>query len=168
MSPPLPAPARARRRISVLIAVVLGLQVVAGFRVLCLPKAVAGESWRVCCAPDLWPFLDYNMYDRAWYPGHDFAWYVLVGVEADGRESVITPADMGVDFERWRRWGVAAFLRGDAAAVQPFVDGLRDPRAFVTLRLEDHRRVLGEDGRLTVEPARRRRKLAVVDGRVVP
>jgi len=147
---------------------VLVLQVVAGFRLLCLPRAVAGGAWRPCCPPALWPFLDYNMYDRAWYPGRDFAWYVLVGLAPDGRETVITHADMGVDFERWRRWGVAAFLRGDARAVQPFVDGLPDPTAFVALRLEDHRRVLGEDGRLHERPPRRRRRLAVVDGVVQP
>jgi hypothetical protein len=144
--------------------VVLLLQIVAGFRLLCMPRAVADGAWRVCCPPDLWPFLDYNMYDRAWYPGRDFPWYVLVGIEADGRETVITAADMGVEFERWRRWGVSAFLRGDAEGVQPFVDGLSDPAAFVSLRLEDHRRVLGEDGSLQVEPPSPRRKLSVVDG----
>ena len=155
---------RGARAASCVIVIVLGLSVVAGFKLLCLPRAIAGDAWRICCPPTLWPFLDYNMYDRAYYPGRSFPWYVLVGVDDEGHEVLLEPAPDGRGFEDWRRRDVPAFLRLDLDVLQDLADAHSDGRTLRRLRLEDHPRVLGEDGRLHYDPTQVPRQVRIVDG----
>lgn len=151
---------------SAVIALVLGLQSVAGFKLLCPPKSFPSlAEWRVCCSPALWPFTDYQMYNVAYGPGTVIPGYVVIGTRADGGEVTIDKAALGGSHRTWRIGLVDAMIRVATADVASYVERLRrlDRGSFRTLRLEEHSRVLVEGGALEPLPSRTLRVYGVAE-----
>jgi hypothetical protein len=81
----------------------LGLQVIAGFKLLAPPERfTALQPLRVAVSPALWPFLDYDMYTRAWPEGSYGQRYLLVALAADGTERPLTQADFDCSWRTFR------------------------------------------------------------------
>ena len=126
-----------RRAASAAIAVLLGAQLLASSRLLCLPRSIAEPLVpRVACAPALWPFLDYAMFNEAHRPGEIVPRDTLVALRAGGGELRVGP---GLD----RAGELASELMdalpsGDAARIARLARELELLRgsAWTELRLE--------------------------------
>ncbi len=163
-------PLRRRLLPNVVIVVFLGLQVAAGLKVSCPPKAIpALEPLRVACAPELWPFLEYNMYNSARWPGEVHHAYELVAEHADGREEVLSPARIGESYYDLRGRAIKGLIDGSLRRTErtlaAFLAATPSVRA---LRLEADRYRIEEDGTLTELSRAEIARHEVVDGRVLP
>ncbi len=117
--PTLPRFRPGRRCALAFITATLTLQVLAGFKLLSPPRQLEPlQPLRLVPAPALWPFLDYNMYARAWPEGRTIEQPRLVARLADGTRHVITPEDAGLLFRELRDDYVNP-LRGGQIAVAP-------------------------------------------------
>lgn len=105
----------------------------------------------------LWPFTDYPMYHRAHAPGDTVSRYVVVAEAADGTETVVTPAHLGLNFWKFKSAVVDAFFKAPAEpAAQEALRRTAQRMAqhagqpIVRLRLENHPWVVmrrgGQDG----------------------
>lgn len=115
-----------RLAISVLVASVLFLQLIAGF----------GKRPR-----EWWPFLEYPMYRTARSSGEAIKRHVLHGVQADSNEIELSPVDFGLNPQKFRKDLVRAVLQGDEETARRFVDiyaERTDGMTFAGLRLEEH------------------------------
>jgi hypothetical protein len=129
-----------RFAISVLIAAVLGLQLLAGL-------GKRAKEW--------WPFLEYPMYRTARSRGEEIPRYVLHGVQADSSEIELSPADFGLNPQKFRKDLVGAVLKGDEEAVGRFADIYAERTGgmtFAGLRLE-RRSARWENGEVVRLPA---------------
>lgn len=128
----------ARLLVSFLIALVLLVQTVAGFRIV--------DGWSALHR--LWPFLHYPMYSRAYAESDAVERRVLVGVLADGTDRAIRPGDLGL-LSFWFLHGpVAAVQRGDITAVRHYIRRLeaRTGQPLVAVRVEVHPLIVDRRG----------------------
>ena len=83
--------------ISLLIFSLLALQVIASFRLLCLPDSIARFVPLVrICDPDLWPFLSYPMYSQPHYLGDRIDQPRIYGVLEGNTEVIISQRTLGI------------------------------------------------------------------------
>jgi hypothetical protein len=105
-----------RRLVSGLIATILALQVIAGFKLLCPPRSLpALAALRIVCSPRLWPFLDYNMYIAAHHEGETIEELELVAERSDGTIAPVHAAMLDLDPRDFRREFLAPMRRREAA-----------------------------------------------------
>jgi hypothetical protein len=146
MQDPPPDPAstpRAPLLVSLLIATVVGPQVLVTSRVLCPPQALAARGWpRIACPPRLWPFVDYPMFSSPHPRGDTLAWVDAHIVSANGvvTSSSAREVQLGSAQDTWED----AFARTEQRLRDELEPGL-PPRAL-HLSLERHRLVLDEQG----------------------
>ncbi len=154
MTVPDPQPPRTRGAITTLIIGVLVMQVLTGFKVLCPPrKFEALQRFRVACAPTLWPFVDYNMYNGAHYPGWIGQKRSLIATLDDGTERVIEPEEVGLNAHDYRRWVIHKVMDGKEAAARDHLSRWSGPTARVTaLRVDVEAWQLEDDGSLSELP----------------
>ena len=166
-----------RSLVSAVILAFLLLQFVAGFKVLCPPKSLdqkfcsflnekAGlriDTLRICCAPKLWPFLDYHMYNNAFFEGDELSEYFIVAKSTSGEQ--IWSADfLDLAFRTWRDELVIAFLHGDKKRIQATLDRVGSSN-ITELRLEN-RPLIQKNRELVRGEARVLRRFVVISGRV--
>lgn len=132
--------------VSIVIAVVLLLQFTATFDLF--PRLVARPSSL------FWPFTDYPMYRYARYEGSIIEEFRLFGQRTDGREVEIAPADLGLNFRKWRDLVVNAVRSGDTAQAARFAELYRSRTGtrLVAMRLERSGHALTRNGLQAVEP----------------
>ena len=137
----------ARASASALILAVLGLQGLAVARILCPPRAWVGLSGlRVGCAPLLFPFLDYPMFNEAHRAGDTIEAYAVIVELEDGAELRLRPEEQGARPAATRL--VAALLERDREGVRRFCDDYQRLHAarVVACRLEKRKWVLTRRG----------------------
>lgn len=156
-----PGHALARGAVSALIVVVLTMQCLAGFKVLCPPKRFEWlQRFRIACAPTLWPFLDYNMYNGARYPGWVGTQRTVVARLGDGEELAVEPADVGLNPFDYSRWFVDDVVDGRArSAVERLARSTGREGDAVALRVDTAGWRLEADGSFTPLPVERGRWL---------
>jgi hypothetical protein len=101
----------------------LTLQGAATFRIVCPPEAQfpSLSSFRILCAPALYPFLDYPLYAPPHYEGETIGWTLVFAQTEEMTERPVTARDLGVSAYRFEK----AFLRaieGDHAAVHEYIN----------------------------------------------
>ena len=137
----------ARASVSALILAVLALQGLAVARILCPPRAWVGLSGlRVGCAPLLYPFLDYPMFNEAHRAGDTIESYAVIVELEDGGQLRLRPEDP--DAHPAPRRLVAALLERDREEVRRFFDDYQRLNAarVVACRLEKRTWVLTVTG----------------------
>lgn len=83
--------------ISLLILSFLALQVIASFRLSCLPDSIARfVPFLRICDPELWPFLSYPMYSQPHYLGDRIDRPQIFGVLEDNTEVIISNRSLGI------------------------------------------------------------------------
>lgn len=151
------APRAPRRAASFMIALVLGLQFVAAFKLLCPPRQFPSLApLRVVCPPALWPFTDYQMYGAAFSPPVDVTVHEPIGRLDDGEEVPLDAESLGLSHDRWRRLFVDAIRRRKTERVVDGVDRFfaRTGRRVESIRLIERRYRLVEGGDIEELPAR--------------
>ena len=98
------------------VVVVLGLQVIAGFKLLAPPQRfTALAPLRLAPSPALWPFLDYDMYSNHWPEGRSIDRPRVVGVGVDGARYALTAEALGLSFRTFRDDWMNPLRGGDRA-----------------------------------------------------
>jgi hypothetical protein len=136
------------------IGVFLALQIAATFKLTCPPKAFpALEPMRVACAPEMWPFLEYNMYNGARQAGETHHAYDLIAEHGDGSEEVLTAERVGLSYYDLRGRAIKGLLQGSVMRTTLVLGGFleRHPH-IVALRLEAQPYVLESDGTISSLP----------------
>jgi hypothetical protein len=112
-----------RRAITSLIVLVIGLQAIAGFKLLCPPKALGFLApLRIACPPTLWPFTDYPMYSRAWAAGSSLPRFRVVGYSRLGAALPFEREEFGVTHRRYREQFVQGLLIQAEDLYRPVLD----------------------------------------------
>jgi hypothetical protein len=126
----------------------LFFQAIVTFRVVCPPMSITQlSSFRILCAPALFPFLDYPMYKEPHYKGEKIQDVHLYGVLDDSTEVEILPEDL-----RMNLWMFQLFLFAidqDNIEEINFYTNLYEEMHkadLVGLRLENHPYVLADEG----------------------
>jgi hypothetical protein len=135
--------------VSVGIVACLGLQALAGFRVLCPPRSlVPSLSWLHVCAPRLWPFLDYPMYSAPHRAGDVIDQFRVFGRLDDSSEVPILPADLHLDPFEFMYTFASQLQEATNETAHRYADIYQRTRGrrLVELRLENHPLVLSRDG----------------------
>jgi hypothetical protein len=138
-----------RFAVSVFILTVLALQIVAGFRILCLPRSLFPWSpSKMLCAPKLWPFMDYLMYSIPHYQGDAIDNSLLFGVLEDSSEVSILPADLNLGPFDFLYTLVRQLEQGTNETARKYAEVYQRThgRKLIGLRLETHPLVLSRDG----------------------
>jgi len=127
----------------------LGLQTVAGFKLLAPPlRFTALAPLRVAPSPTLWPFLDYDMYSRSMEAGSYADRWMLVALHSDQSERLLSPGDFGSTWREFRDeilWPVRDGHEGAASRVATRLEQRGGARP-VAFRIERERLVIAEDG----------------------
>ncbi len=120
-----------KRAVTGLVAATLGLQVVAGLRLLCLPGGP-----RLACSPRLWPFVDYPMFSELRVPGERVTAWLVYGRTAGGANLVLDPLED--DAPPLARELVAGMLARSDARIRAWVNRYETvhAEALDALRLE--------------------------------
>ncbi|MBM4015212.1 MAG: hypothetical protein FJ293_09665 [Planctomycetes bacterium] len=140
---------RGRRLALTVIATFLGLQTLAGLKLLAPPKRMpALQPLRVAANPTLWPFLAYDMYTRAWSTGREISRPELVGIDADGGRHALTPAALGLPFREYRDEWMNPLRGGAEAKAAPLARRFERQGGvpLVELRCEDVPAIVADDG----------------------
>lgn len=142
---------RGVRRLVVSIGILacLGLQAIAGLRILCPPRSLFPSlSWLRVCAPTLWPFLDYAMYSAPHYAGDAIDQFRVVGRLEDSSEVVIRPEDLHLGPFEFLYALVWRLREGTSETARQYADAYQRTRGrrLVEIRLESHPLVLARDG----------------------
>jgi hypothetical protein len=134
------------RIVSVVIAVILMLQLAAGFDLY--PRFVSRPSHL------LWPFMNYPMYRGAHHEGDVIARYRVFGQAAAGFEVEVTPSDLGLNFRKFQDIVVDAVRRRDVARVAPFAElyRTRSGTRLVAMRVERQGDILTRHGLQAAPP----------------
>jgi hypothetical protein len=151
------------------IGAFLVLQVAAGFKLTCPPKVLpALEPLRVACAPELWPFLEYNMYNGARQAGEVHHAYDLIAETRDGGEQLLTHEAVGVSYYDLRGRAIK-WLLADATAKTTLVlaEFLSQHPDIVALRIEAQPYRIEQDGSLTALPRTTLTHHAVRSGQIL-
>ncbi|MBL8840509.1 MAG: hypothetical protein JNL90_03150 [Planctomycetes bacterium] len=98
------------------VVVVLGLQVIAGFKLLAPPpRFTALAPLRLAPSPALWPFLDYDMYSNHWPEGRSIDRPRVVGLALDGVRHALTADALGLTYRTFRDEWMNPLRGGDRA-----------------------------------------------------
>lgn len=147
----------------------LALQVAAGFKLTCPPEVLpALEPLRIACAPELWPFLEYNMYNGAREAGETHHAYDLIAEHRDGTEVLLTAQDAGVSYYDLRGRAIKGLLEGDLRRTTRVLgDALRASPGIVALRLEAQPYFMERDGTVSTLPRETIVRYAVREGELI-
>ncbi|MGB7085868.1 MAG: hypothetical protein WBD47_09965 [Phormidesmis sp.] len=98
--------------------------------------------------PDLYPFLNYPMYDNVQAEGVEVSQFVLVAVFADGTEKALSAEDFEVSSYWFNGSIMNAFQKEDDAKIRQYVAAYQNAgsKPFVALRLDDQPLKITEDG----------------------
>jgi hypothetical protein len=134
------------RAVSLVIAAVLMLQILATFDLF--PRLLSRPSYL------FWPFLDYPMYRSPRYEASVIERYRVLATTSDGGEVEVVPADVALNFRKFRDIVITGIRTGDTSRVAAFAELYRSRtgRQLVSMRVERDGHVLTRHG---LEPAAR-------------
>jgi hypothetical protein len=134
------------RVVSILIAAVLMLQICATFDLF--PRMLSRPTYL------FWPFLDYPMYRSPRYEASVIEHYRVLGTTSDGEELEVLPADVALNFRKFRDIVISSIRAGDTSRVAPFADLYRSRtgRQLVLVRVEREGHVLTRHGLERADP----------------
>jgi hypothetical protein len=128
------------RVVSLVIAAVLMLQILATFDLF--PRLLSRPSYL------FWPFLDYPMYRSPRHEASVIEHYRVLATTSAGGEVEVVPADMALNFRKFRDILIAGIRQGDTPRVAAFAELYRSRtgRQLVSMRVVRDGHVLTRDG----------------------
>ncbi len=146
------------------------LQIAAGLKLTCPPKSLpALEPLRIACAPELWPFLEYNMYNGARQPGEMHHAYELFMEFVDGSEALLTHEQAQISYYDLRGRAIKGLIDGHLVRTTGMLGEFLEQRPeIVALRLEADRYRIEDDGTLSQLPRITVTRHPVSGGKVRP
>ena len=128
------------RAVSLVIAAVLTLQILATFDLF--PRLLSRPSYL------FWPFLDYPMYRSPRFEASVIEHYRVLATTSDGADVEIVPADVALNFRKFRDIVITGIRVGDTSRVAAFAELYRSRtgRQLVSVRVERDGHVLTRDG----------------------
>jgi hypothetical protein len=128
------------RAVSIVIALVLTLQILATFDLF--PRLLSRPSYL------FWPFLDYPMYRSPRYEASLIERYRLLATTTDGAEVEVLPADVALNFRKFRDILITGVRSGETSRVAAFAElyRARTGRQLVSVRVERDGHVLTRHG----------------------
>jgi hypothetical protein len=129
-----------RAAVSIVIALVLTLQILATFDLF--PRLLSRPSYL------FWPFLDYPMYRSPRYEASVIEHYRVLATTTEGGEVEVLPADVALNFRKFRDILITGIRTGDTSRVAPFAELYRSRtgREMVAVRVERDGHVLTRHG----------------------